>query len=1579
MKGLKYTSNLPFIGNKTDGIVQMQLQIRGETNNTQSTISNSSGTTLNLPLSISGGSFKSDGTFISYPLTLETIDLSNNTRKPKEEVNNDVSPLDYTSQDCFKGSDTFKYISEILTMNAFSYSIFNTWNANSPFWIRINAPVPDQRTKINVNDDTDASVVLGKDVHRDCQKNLELQNDHLYYQYVTEQPLEIVSAGGITSLGRSIKKCFLVSADPQTREIDFVAFSLASSSSKPENQDHYRVSFNRMLRFLQHSENFEINQIGLRRRRQGNTLDPLAINDFFTSGIESFNATVSNKNTNNNNNNQMLQIKIDGIQVWDEIEFPKVGTFKMESGGNVEIKMNISATAEGLNPSLAARFKGVLAEATRTNKTLKIKFKNTESLPVSGGPDTKLVFFEPDSEINFQVEYNNQTSEHYFNAPAWLDFKELVNTLYGVETEVQKTAPPKLYNQLLQNLRKLVPTTSKTIRDFTIELHNLLQLRRSAWSILAMLTPYEASFKPLMRLYAIIEHSHNKLNVDLVKFKDTGAVLTQMEVQGLGKLCMTDSYCLGPHNLTVQYSLVGALCHESSSSTIKMSTTFVKIYGSFSFSENINGVIKTPAGSPFDVCLVKDNQGTAFEMSTRNSTFEFYFVKVKESVMTIRRDLLTLATPQFDFDQLGTVTKLSATASLGSLFKGDRSALLNIDARSVNGTLGDQLANEIKEQLQTMNRSFTLREQNFDLEKREAEKINQTLSSSLQKRSRDLDDYQVVSEQIRRNTTLLLQENEKLNAEIDELLKNITTATEFKKKEFMKNCLPSNYEVCPLYKCLPGVVTKPCDEPLTKNVSENVCSYKLITRKRRVISRVKTNQTRMVWRKTRICYAQCPVHFGFDGPFFASPWGLDDVRESQYFWQCRPRWILATVPIFEWKWHSKLLNITLKELTCRIVTRKIEMSDASTTLCQEATECKKLGASTRCSQYNKTQCDELRDGITSVKYSNQSRQLEAHMNETRRLSKQLDLYTIQSKTLTLLLGNLEATVNAIKVTIDRVQKRINMIKEHKNILALQMSRENNLIERYMKSNNAGYQPIRVREFFFFLQHQPRHTYPRQIKLTALIEERITNPTKARRISVSDFPFDFAAVDASIRRISVLIISELIKNTKQRARRSPDISQTPATTSPTIVIKSKKETDVRADECTKHSIVIKFILEFAEALNGELDRYKALMVLHDTLSREQVNLESLIAADLISGSLTENKTLLTYHIRKDVEYLHDLYPSLQQTFVEFLLRKNNLEFFEIGCYNYRDCFTVLIDSTIHQLESEPQTTPIKWTLMQFLSIRSTTFRVLDTQCRVFGDCSLNVKTILTSVQHPHIISAYCSQPPRITQNGGFSHPDNDGNTTILDVAVGQMFNLSINVESHFPVTTYWYLNQDVLPNIRTTNFTKTATIYDSGFYTCSVANKFGESNCNAVQVRVHQKPIFKANLPESVRVFLKSPDTETQKLVCNVSDTEDVTIDWYFKRFISSSDFTANILKVGSGIVFEIQQHQTQQQDSKTSMPNKTFRHGYYWCVASNKMFNLISDKTKVFVSDTRIAVPQISLKLKIHTGKFVLNFVCFSF
>ena len=1408
------------------------------------------------------------------------------------------------------------------------------WNKNSPYWVKINAPASDT----GINDDLKASTVKGKDVHRDCMKNLEVNEDSLYFQYVTIQRLEIVSPSGITSLGTQIKKCFLQSIEDQ----EMMAFSVT-----PLKKESKHGSFKRLLRFLQHTDDFDIDQIGLRRRK---TLDPKAMNDFFTGGTESFKASAKNNNNNNNNNNTyQIEIRINGIQTWNEIQFPKVGTFSMDKGGKIEAILRLP-TANN-NPPMVANLSGEMLGAVRTNKTVKIAFKNLEDSKVE--IPKEFIFFEPESGIELEVMYSNQTAEHSFNAPTFMDFSLLMIGLQNSILEIQKSSL-EIFQQIEKKLGGLVSMKSVSIKDVTLQFHKYLELRRTVWIIMSRLTAKHPAYKPLLQIIGITDQAQAILTKDLLTFQDTDAVLNQVTINSISRFCLADAYCLEPHNLTIIYDRMGVQCDKSSTGSIN---TFTKIVGTLISPEIIDGVITIPTGGKFDACLAKDNLGLAYELTSNDTVFEFYYVNVQMSLLKIRRDRVTLSTPEFDFELLGKVTRLTARTSLESVLKGDRSAIVEIDGsaegEAINGSLFTRIIKKIDDQLKEINQSMELRVRNLHKAENEAKRDFDSLSDSMKIRSQDLKTYQSRAQSIKMNMTQLSMEKLNVTHEIELMLNSTKKITAKLTTDFKETCYPQE---CPLYKCIPGVITKLCKKVLTKNVTETVCKYLPVTRMRKLIIRVKTNQTRLVWRQKRVCFAQCPVHFGYSG--LLRGWG--GRYRNDYYWQCRQRWYMVPIPIFVWKWQDRLVKITTSELICQQQIRQIEISSQSTTICQEASNCvdvRLINDTSSCQHHNKTRCEQIKTNIFESKTSNP--QLESKLNETRRISELLELYAIQLRAIERNIANLETTIAATNATLGRIQKKIDKFNSYKLIIALQQIREEALIEKNHNIKDA----ITVKQVLFRLQHQPRHTYPRQIQLSIILQEKLTHATETMQLAVSNFPFDLASEEASLRKLAIKIISEAIQR-KMRQRRSIE----PSSSADTQKDKTSSgdvsdRTKIIIEDCTVYSYMHKFILTFVEGLESELARYNRSLAMHNLMAEEQQQLEKFIIGDVSPSTMTDstdnsnsnnnNNNAILNSIRKEINGIlnYNTFPTLHQTFIEFMARP--VSFTEYGCLGYLDCFTSLLNNILLQLNSEKLTTQVKWTRGRLFQMRDDLLDIINNGCRDLNKCKAKVDILLETVRNPKLYTTYCGKPPTIIQNPAVI----DG---VLDLKVNQNLNLSITVDSDFPTTVYWYLNEKLLPLSRTANFTKVAEMSDSGYYTCSVSNKYGERNCGAIQVNIYQEPIIHQNEDsplKPVKAYLNSPEIETQRLLCNVSNAE--SIEWFHREF--NGDVNK---KVGSTRTLDLIQ-QGKNQESKKSVLSS----GHYWCKAFNKMFSTISDPVLVLVSSTEFVIPQIALETKFSIRK----------
>ena len=195
--GNKYISNKPFVNQSSRGVIQIRLD----------------DDTL-LPLSATGGKIDGTGKFISYPL----LSLSQLIHEENNNINDNGT--------CVSGGRQLNVTNQIILSNAFTYSVYNVFNQQSPYWVHVNVPASDDQ---NIHDDLHARLVMGAQVDKDCMKNLELNEKALYYQYITYQPLEIVVPSGITRLNETVKKCFLQSTDDGDQ---LMAFSVSQEEDQ---------------------------------------------------------------------------------------------------------------------------------------------------------------------------------------------------------------------------------------------------------------------------------------------------------------------------------------------------------------------------------------------------------------------------------------------------------------------------------------------------------------------------------------------------------------------------------------------------------------------------------------------------------------------------------------------------------------------------------------------------------------------------------------------------------------------------------------------------------------------------------------------------------------------------------------------------------------------------------------------------------------------------------------------------------------------------------------------------------------------------------------------------------------------------------------------------------------------------------------------------------------------------------------------------------------------------------------------------------------------------------------------------
>ena len=312
------------------------------------------------------------------------------------------------------------------------------------------------------------------------------------------------------------------------------------------------------------------------------------------------------------------------------------------------------------------------------------------------------------------------------------------------------------------------------------------------------------------------------------------------------------------------------------------------------------------------------------------------------------------------------------------------------------------------------------------------------------------------------------------------------------------------------------------------------------------------------------------------------------------------------------------------------------------------------------------------------------------------------------------------------------------------------------------------------------------------------------------------------------------------------------------------------------------------------------------------------------------------------LNMEQELTYEAMPSWNETLQELLWRENIVDLSFLRCFNLKECFIMLIDHLLPQLEAEIPTTKTSYVISKLKSTRSRLTTLFD-DSPTLDQTKTIIGDILTFTKNPDIYSTYCSKPPMITS---------DIDRESMKFLVGYDLTLSIAVQSDYPVTIHWYFNQKVIRNeVGWTFSKKNLNVSDSGFYTCSIANKFGETSCGTVKVGVYQKPVINQG-PESSIIYLKSPDDSTASLlICNASNADQ--IQWFHQSF-DSNDADSKSIATGSSY----------------NVLDAGKGSGFYWCKARNqKLQTTTSMKAEIFIINTTLAAPRMSLTMELTPAK----------
>ena len=269
-----------------------------------------------------------------------------------------------------------------------------------------------------------------------------------------------------------------------------------------------------------------------------------------------------------------------------------------------------------------------------------------------------------------------------------------------------------------------------------------------------------------------------------------------------------------------------------------------------------------------------------------------------------------------------------------------------------------------------------------------------------------------------------------------------------------------------------------------------------------------------------------------------------------------------------------------------------------------------------------------------------------------------------------------------------------------------------------------------------------------------------------------------------------------------------------------------------------------------------------------------------------------------------------------------------------CSGFDDCLKFSIDSLSKNIDTGPPRTKQLWT--QIEDIERKFFHLTRKTDMSINDIVHISKNILQILENMAGTEDVCAQAPNITE-----HP-----APFTELAVNENLVLRCNATGDFLVY-QWRFNGERLKN-QTSNILRINKVskLNSGNYSCDVSNHVTEVRSILALVVVGSSPSIVSHPPSRRNVILSEYDS----IHCQVKkDTYEVTYQWYFKSYKSSS-YIMLLNERSSYLNFA---------------PVQTDHMGWYYCKVSNKFDHTISKKSFVEVLKYSIPVPAVKVSLTV--------------
>ena len=269
-----------------------------------------------------------------------------------------------------------------------------------------------------------------------------------------------------------------------------------------------------------------------------------------------------------------------------------------------------------------------------------------------------------------------------------------------------------------------------------------------------------------------------------------------------------------------------------------------------------------------------------------------------------------------------------------------------------------------------------------------------------------------------------------------------------------------------------------------------------------------------------------------------------------------------------------------------------------------------------------------------------------------------------------------------------------------------------------------------------------------------------------------------------------------------------------------------------------------------------------------------------------------------------------------------------------CSGFDDCLKYTINRLSEMIDSSSSRT--KKLRTQIEDVDRKFFNLTRKSDMSINDIVHISKNILQILEDMTGVEDVCAQAPNITE-----HP-----ASFTELAVNENLVLRCNATGDFLVY-QWRFNGERLKN-QTSNILRINKVskLNSGNYSCDVSNHVAEVTSSLASVVVGSSPSIVSHPPSRRNVILSEYDS----IHCQVKkDTYEVTYQWYFKSYKSSS-YIMLLNERFSYLNFA---------------PVQTDHMGWYYCKVSNKFDHTISKKSFVEVLKYSIPVPAVKVSLTV--------------